>query len=288
MARKDQKRRKKKLQDSTSYRPQLPTEGSKPILISNKTQDSITVRFQLPTEQSRRFSLPTGIIQRKLIIRAELATNERGQEVVERTDVIEVLPKEHVILSEVLESSSSKVAQKLMASVVRFIKEHDEKDLIQLNEALCDQNIDQDKIDDEDNAEPLWSLELTNLHLLYQRRQKLLEGSITSTQVAELLGCKHRKTVHDYRKANEIIGLKDRGIYKFPLWQFSPEGENGILDGLPLVLSALDISDFRKLSWLNKPLRSFSTLTPIEVLKTGKPADIEDLIIEAEGVGVAQ
>jgi hypothetical protein len=264
MARKDRKRRKKKLQGSTPLRPQLPIERSQQILTS------------------------TNITKRGLRNRAELVTIQREHRVVERTDVIEALSKEYVIPTEVFEISSSKVAQKVMASVARFIKKAEEKDLIQLNDALSVQNIEQDKIDDEDNSEPLWSLELTNLHLLYQRRQKLLEGSITSTQVAELLGCKHRKTVHDYRKANEIIGLKDRGIYKFPIWQFSPEGENGILDGLPLVLSALDISDFRKLSWLNKPLRSFGALTPIEVLKIGKPADIEDLIIEAEGVGVAQ
>ena len=121
-----------------------------------------------------------------------------------------------------------------------------------------------------------------------QRRQDLLKDSLTSTQVADLMGWQHHKTASDRLKANTLIGVKDRGVYKFPLWQFDPEGEDGIVDGLPELLSRLNVSNFRKINWLTGPMAAFDNLTPIEVLKKGDRNDIADLLIEADGVGVAQ
>ena len=121
-----------------------------------------------------------------------------------------------------------------------------------------------------------------------QRRQDLLKDSLTSTQVADLMGWQHHKTASDRLKANTLIGVKDRGVYKFPLWQFDPEGEDGIVDGLPELLSRLNVSNFRKINWLSSPMTAFDNLTPIEVLKKGDRNDIADLLIEADGVGVAQ
>ena len=131
-------------------------------------------------------------------------------------------------------------------------------------------------------------LELANLERYYQRRRELLTSSITTTQVAKLIGCQAITTVHDRRKANTLIGLKDNGVYKFPLWQFDPEGDDGVIDGLPEILKTLQISNFAKLNWLTKPLRAFNNQTPVEILKQGDRDEIEDLVIEARGVGVAQ
>jgi hypothetical protein len=126
-------------------------------------------------------------------------------------------------------------------------------------------------------------LELANLERYYQRRRELLEGSITSSKVVELLGCQNRATVRDRRLANTLLGIKDGGVYKYPLWQFDPEGDDGVIDGLPEVLSALDVSDFIKLNWFNKPHLAFSGQTPIEILKQGK---VKTLVREAMAVGI--
>ena len=126
-------------------------------------------------------------------------------------------------------------------------------------------------------------LELANLERYYQRRRELLEGSITSSKVVELLGCQNRATVRDRRLANTLLGIKDGGVYKYPLWQFDPEGDDGVIDGLPEVLAALDVSDFIKLNWFNKPHLAFSGQTPIEVLKQGK---VKALVREARAVGI--
>ena len=131
-------------------------------------------------------------------------------------------------------------------------------------------------------------LELANLKRYYQRRRDLLANSITTPQVVELIGCQAVTTVHDRRKTSRLLGLKDNGVYKFPLWQFDPEGDDGVIDGLSYVLKALQISDFAKLNWFNLPLRCFANRTPIQVMKSPQAGNIKDLVIEARGIGVAQ
>ncbi|WP_052056049.1 hypothetical protein [Myxosarcina sp. GI1] len=178
------------------------------------------------------------------------------------------------------------VTQAVMRSLKATIDAADRKDLEQLS-FVFEPEVNE-SMPSNDNSEPLWLLELENLKLLNQRRQDLLKDSLTSTQVADLMGWQHHKTASDRLKANTLIGVKDRGVYKFPLWQFDPEGEDGIVDGLPELLSRLNISNFRRINWLSQPMAAFDNLTPIEVLKKGDPNDIADLLIEADGVGVAQ
>lgn len=131
----------------------------------------------------------------------------------------------------------------------------------------------------------LLELQLANLERYYQRRRELLADSITSSKAAELLGCENRSTVRDRRLAKRILGLRDNGVYKYPLWQFDPEGDDGVIDGFPEVLAALDVSDFAKLNWLCKPHLAFEGKTSIEMLKQGA---IEAVAKEAQAVGVAQ
>ena len=187
------------------------------------------------------------------------------------------------------------VARTLLHNVAASLTEESTEHLKQIAESLKPKVIDPakkalaKKIAGDDYSEGnLAVLELANLERYYQRRRELLARSITTPEVAKLIGCQAITTVHDRRKAGTLLGLKDNGVYKFPLWQFDPEGDNGILDGLPELLSALEISDFRKLNWLNKSLKAFEDRTPVEVLKSGNEEDIEDLIVEARGVGVAQ
>ncbi|MDJ0901666.1 MAG: DUF2384 domain-containing protein [Xenococcus sp. MO_188.B8] len=166
----------------------------------------------------------------------------------------------------------------------------DAEDLAKLAIALQPKRVSDEEIElakeiagDDYSDEPSWHLELANLHRLYERRRRLLAKSLTSTEVAELLDWKTRKTIHDKLKAKDILGIKDKGIYRFPLWQFDPEGDDGILDGLPQVLKALEVSDFTKLNWLSKPHPAFDNQTPIEMLKQGK---IDDVLVEARGVNL--
>ena len=187
------------------------------------------------------------------------------------------------------------IARTLLHHVAASLTEASTEHLEQIAESLKPKVIDPEKkalakkIAGDDYSEGnLAVLELANLERYYQRRRELLTRSITTPEVAKLIGCQAITTVHDRRKAGTLLGLKDNGVYKFPLWQFDPEGDDGVIDRLPELLKTLQISNFAKLNWLSKSLRAFEGRTPVEVLKSGDEQDIEDLIVEARGVGVAQ
>ena len=203
--------------------------------------------------------------------------------------------KNTVIHSIEVPQDKNELAKTILNCFEASLAEASTKHLEQIVESLKPKVIDPDKkalakkIAGDDYSEGnLALLELANLKRYYQRRRELLASSIITPEVAKLIGCQAITTVHDRRRAGTLLGLKDSGVYKFPLWQFDPEGDDGVIDRLPELIKTLQISDFAKLNWLTKSLRAFEGRTPIETLKNGNEKDIEDLIVEARGVGVAQ
>jgi hypothetical protein len=126
-------------------------------------------------------------------------------------------------------------------------------------------------------------LELDALLRYFQWRRQLLEGALTSPQVAKILRTS-RQTPHDRVKARTLLGILDNGTFRFPSWQFDPEGPDGIIDGLANVLKALQVSDLAKLSWLVRPNPLLESLTPLQMLKQGQK---ERVVQEAMSVGVS-
>lgn len=124
-------------------------------------------------------------------------------------------------------------------------------------------------------------LEMQSLLNYFRHRRQLLESSLTASQVAELLGTS-RQTPHDRIKSKSLLGLRDNGVYRFPIWQFDVEGSDGVIEGLPEVLKALQVNDFAKLSWLMKPNSFLDGLTPVEALKQKQ---VKQVLQEAYGVG---
>jgi hypothetical protein len=125
-------------------------------------------------------------------------------------------------------------------------------------------------------------LELATLTRNFKWRQELLKSSLTAPQVADLLNTT-RQTPHDRLKKHSLIAAQDNGVWKFPTWQFDPEGPDGVINGLPDVLRALKVPALSKISWLTRPNKALNELTPIEALKFGQ---IDDVIAEARTVGV--
>ncbi|PSB05677.1 hypothetical protein C7B62_24685 [Pleurocapsa sp. CCALA 161] len=189
--------------------------------------------------------------------------------------------------------SKEEAATVILKQLENLFEVAEPEDLIRIQQSLLPKVVSPEerelakKIAGKDYVEPsssrLLELQLGNLERYYQRRRELLVGSITSSKVAELLGCENRSTVRDRRLAKRILGIKDKGVYKYPLWQFDPEGDDGVIDGLTEVLAALDVSDFTKLNWLLKPHLAMNGRTPVEMLKQG---EIEAVVVEARAVGV--
>lgn len=127
------------------------------------------------------------------------------------------------------------------------------------------------------------ALEMATLARSFKRRRELLEDSLTASQVADLLGTT-RQTPHDRVKGGTLLAVLDRGAWRFPAWQFDPEGPDGVVEGLPEVLRKLHASPLAKASWLVRPNQYLEDQTPLEALREGQ---IEAVRSEAKTVGAS-
>lgn len=116
----------------------------------------------------------------------------------------------------------------------------------------------------------------------FLRRRGLLADSLSSTQVAALLGTS-RQTPHDRVHTNTLLAVHDGGALRFPIWQFDPDGPNGVVDGLPEVLQALKVSPLAKVSWLMRPNPALEGRTPLDGVKSG---EVKRIVQLARAVGV--
>ena len=115
----------------------------------------------------------------------------------------------------------------------------------------------------------------------FAKRRELLADSLTATQVAQLLGTS-RQTPHDRVESGTLLAVMDRGALRFPIWQFDPDGEGGVIAGLPDVIRALDVSPMAKVSWLTRPNFMLDGATPLALLTSG---DVERVVGLARAVG---
>ncbi len=127
------------------------------------------------------------------------------------------------------------------------------------------------------------ALEAASVARFFQKRRELLADSLTATEAARLLGTS-RQTPHDRTEAGTMLGVHERGGLRFPRWQFDPEGPNGVIAGLPLVLSALETAPLAKAAWFVRPNPYLEGSTPLEVLKSG---EVERLVSAARAVEVS-
>jgi hypothetical protein len=110
----------------------------------------------------------------------------------------------------------------------------------------------------------------------FERRRRLLEDALTAPQAAELFGVS-RQTPLNRARDNTLLGILDRGAYRFPAWQFDPQGEDGVLPGLPDVLDALDPQQpFAKLVWLRRPNPTLGGQEPVALLRQRKIEPVVD------------
>ena len=124
--------------------------------------------------------------------------------------------------------------------------------------------------------------EATSMARYFQKRQELLQDSLSAVEVARLLGvC--RQTPHDRVKSGALLAVREKGGLRFPRWQFDPNGPDGILAGFPAVLKALAVAPLAKTSWFTRPSPYLEGRTPLQALHSG---EVERLITLARAVGV--
>ena len=126
-------------------------------------------------------------------------------------------------------------------------------------------------------------LQIQNVVNSFNYRRELLKDTVDVNQVMEILGYDSRQAPLNRLKANTLIGIKDNQKWWFPLWQFDASTSDGVIDGLSLVLQALDCSNLAKVSWLVNPSPYFGGSTPLSLLKAG---EVERVLESAQSVGV--
>jgi hypothetical protein len=112
-------------------------------------------------------------------------------------------------------------------------------------------------------------LEIDVLMRSFAYRRELLAGAFTASQVAKLLHTS-RQTPHDRLASGTLLAAMDQGAFRFPIWQFDPDGENGVVSGLPAVIRALNVSPIAKISWLTRANPLLDGETPLSCLKAGQ------------------
>jgi hypothetical protein len=126
---------------------------------------------------------------------------------------------------------------------------------------------------------------LRNVQRAFLQRRQMLAETITVKEAADLLGI-GRQSLHDRLKTASLLAVKDRGQWRFPLWQFDPEGPDGILDGLRETLRALrgPISDVGKVRWFLTPKDALDGDTPLSALRAG---NADDVVKAAQALGAS-
>jgi hypothetical protein len=110
-------------------------------------------------------------------------------------------------------------------------------------------------------------LAFRSLLQFFEARRDLLDSALTAPQAAALLGVS-RQTPLNRVKDNTLLAVLDRGAYRFPVWQFDPQGEDGVLPGFPDVLDALEPQQpFAKLVWLRRPNPTLEGREPLDLLR---------------------
>lgn len=111
-------------------------------------------------------------------------------------------------------------------------------------------------------------------------RRALLADALTAPEVGRQLGVS-RQTPHDRARAGVFLAVQDRGAWRFPAWQFDPNGPDGVVARFPEVLRALyRLSDLARASWLASPNAVLDGRRPIDALRT----DPDRVIDQAMGV----
>jgi hypothetical protein len=129
------------------------------------------------------------------------------------------------------------------------------------------------------SREAVASANRANLLRSFALRRTLLNDTLLAADVADLLGAASRQTPHDRVRSGTLLAVRDAGRLRFPVWQFDPEGPDGVLEGLREVIAALPPqSQLGRVLWFIAPKAQLQGRTPVDLLRDGH---VDTVIAEA-------
>ncbi|MDB5059062.1 MAG: hypothetical protein JWO59_2534 [Chloroflexi bacterium] len=184
--------------------------------------------------------------------------------------------------------TSQRIDRHILAAAIRDVKAQVQHDAVELN-------VRPGPIDDTEHLAALVrgltdgavispaQQRYNNVVLLlrgFQHRRKLLKDALTTKQVADMFGASRQMPL-DRLKAGNLVAVRDGGDWRFPSWQFDPEGPDGVIDGLPTIIAALPASPMLRVGWLSTPHPALG-MAPIDALRIGR---LNQVLSEAQAVG---
>jgi len=119
-----------------------------------------------------------------------------------------------------------------------------------------------------DKAE-LIRMRAENTARLEAKRAAILADAVNSDEAGGFVS-RSRPVVNKLARTGELLAIQDGRYLKFPRWQFDEHSEDGLVPGLRRVLMVMDVSSFRRASWLVSPNPHFGGRAPIELLRAGE------------------
>jgi hypothetical protein len=105
----------------------------------------------------------------------------------------------------------------------------------------------------------------------FERRRRLLEDSLTTGQLQELLGVSADFMPKWATSPRRIFAVLDFGQYRFPSWQFDASAPDGVLWGLAAVLAELDeVPPMQQLAWFSTEQVELGGQRPADALRGGQ------------------
>lgn len=102
----------------------------------------------------------------------------------------------------------------------------------------------------------------------HSNRSGVLRESIGVAQAARLTG-RSRQAIEKQRRAGRLLALRVGRQWRYPAWQFDPDGTGSVLAGLPEVIEALAMSPVAAAVWLTTPRSELEGDPPIRRLLSG-------------------
>lgn len=140
------------------------------------------------------------------------------------------------------------------------------------------------KILDMPSDRKLTELRFESLKRSIKLRRELLQQCISSRKVQEIYSDQTRQSINQKTNKGDLLAIRDKGRWWYPLWQFDANGPNRMVAGLGKVSRAIHGTPLEKILWLSSENSVFEGQRPIDVLKSG---EMDRVLAEAAGVGAA-
>lgn len=114
-------------------------------------------------------------------------------------------------------------------------------------------------------------------------RGRLLAECVSASEAGELTH-RSRQAVERQRREGHLLAFRIGREWRYPVWQFDPDGPRGLLPELDTILGKLHLSPYAAALWLRTPKDELDGETPVDRLRR---RDVEKVVRLAEDHGQA-